>query len=89
MRTTALFQKAQKSWTWQCQAIKLNEELGELLQAMNKYLLKQSGSTANLAEEIADVEIMCHQIRSSLKLNKKVSRWKLMKLKRLERRLKK
>jgi hypothetical protein len=86
MTNAALFKKACKSWTWQAQAIKLLEEMGELQQAMGKYLLKQGG-TGNLSEEIADVEIMCTQMRTVLNLNKKVRRWKVIKLKRLERRL--
>jgi NTP pyrophosphatase (non-canonical NTP hydrolase) len=87
MQTAALFRKASKSWTWQAQMIKLLEEMGELQQAAGKYLLKQSGK-ANLCEEIADVEIMCHQMRIVLGLNERVQRWKALKLKRLERRLK-
>jgi NTP pyrophosphatase (non-canonical NTP hydrolase) len=86
MQTTALFRKASKSWTWQAQMIKLLEEMGELQQAAGKYLLKKGGK-ANLCEEIADVEIMCHQMRVVLGIHKRVQDWKVLKLKRLERRL--
>lgn len=86
MQTVALFRKAQKSWTWQAQMIKLLEEMGELQQAAGKYLLKQNGKI-NLCEEIADVEIMCHQMRIVLGIHKRVQKWKTLKLKRLERRL--
>ena len=87
MKTTALYRKSLKSWGWQAQAIKLLEEMGELQQATAKHLLKQGG-VSNLAEEMADVVIMVEQLRFALKLQKKCARWREMKLKRLEKRLK-
>lgn len=86
MRTTALYKKALKAWGWKLQAIKLCEELGELQQAMCKYLLKQGG-TRNLTEEMADVEIMIGQMKNGLSLSKQVKFWKALKLKRMETRL--
>jgi NTP pyrophosphatase (non-canonical NTP hydrolase) len=76
------------AWTLQQQLIKLSEESGELIQAIGKYILTKKGIN-NLAYEIGDVELMCEQIRKALKLNKKVAYWKQIKIKRLEKRLKK
>lgn len=41
----------------------LTEECAELIQAINKYKRNTANSYVNLAEEIADVEIMLQQIK--------------------------
>lgn len=63
------------------------EELSELLKEVCK-LKRNIGDFDHLAEEIADVEIMCEQLRYIYDLNFAVDAWKKSKLMRLENRLK-
>ncbi len=67
----------------------LVEECAELIQAVNKERRKPGFVSENhLAEEIADVEIMLHQVKSGLGLNEQVEAWKEGKVKRLAERIK-
>jgi len=63
------------------------EELSELAKEICKYL-RDIGDTSNIAEEVADVEIICDELRFIFKFDDEVNHWKKYKLKRLEKRLK-
>lgn len=62
--------------------MKAIEELGELIRA-----LARADDPDNIAEEMADVEIMLGQLRIILGNDADVERWKVKKLQRLNRRL--
>ena len=62
--------------------MKAIEELGELIRA-----LARANDPDNIAEEMADVEIMLAQLRIILGNDADVERWKVKKLQRLNRRL--
>lgn len=66
---------------------KLQEELGELIAAVNHHLEGRNNGTAHLHEEFADVEIMMEQLRPFLN-NHTLKENKQKKLKRLAKRLK-
>lgn len=63
------------------------EELSELLKEVCK-VKRGMAHTDHLAEEIADVEIMCEQLRYIFDLDFAVDAWKKAKLLRLAERLK-
>ena len=58
------------------------EEIGELLQAISKRA-RGKDNRDNLAEEIADVEIMLEQLKHIHKCHGEVDHWKEKKLMRL------
>jgi NTP pyrophosphatase (non-canonical NTP hydrolase) len=58
----SLYQRAIAAWGEERQMRKLQEECGEVTAATNRWY-EHTGSTDSLAEEIADVEIMCEQAR--------------------------
>lgn len=62
------------------------EECGELFQAISK---NNRGMEANIAEEIADVEIMLEQIKHIFKCHGEVNKWKNKKIVRLCHRVEK
>ena len=62
--------------------MKAIEELSELIRA-----LARADDPENIAEEMADVEIMLAQLRIILGNDTDVERWKVKKLQRLNRRL--
>jgi len=60
----SVLKAAIKVWGSESQIDMLHEEIGELLQAVNKNKRKSSHETRdNLLEEIADVEIMLEQLK--------------------------
>ena len=63
------------------------EELSELAKEVCK-IKRNIGNLDHLAEEIADVEIMCEQLRYIYDLDFAVEAWKKAKLLRLAERLK-
>lgn len=63
------------------------EELSELAKEICK-IQRGFETYDHLAEEIADVEIMCEQLRFIFDFDPKVDHWKSLKLKRLEKQLK-
>lgn len=63
------------------------EELSELIKEICKYK-RDIGDVSNIAEEVADVEIICEQLRYFFEFDDEVNHWKKYKLKRLARRLK-
>ncbi len=58
-----VFMRAITKWGIPAQARQAMEECGELIVALNKYFFRDSLYKEALAEEVADVEIMCQQIR--------------------------
>lgn len=58
-----LYRKAIHLWGVHAQLAMLQEECAEAIVAVNKCFRNKEGSAADLAEEIADVEIMCEQAR--------------------------
>jgi NTP pyrophosphatase (non-canonical NTP hydrolase) len=68
----------------------LQEECGELIRAISRYWRRKENSFLELAEEIADVEIMIGQIKQALfhGLDKDhVKNFKIKKMKRLAKML--
>lgn len=63
------------------------EELSELIKEVCK-IKRGIGNMTNLAEEVADVEIMCEQLRYLYNIDSEVDSWKESKLTRLADRLK-
>ena len=60
-----LYKEAVKKWGLQLQFGMLIEECAELIQAVNKVSRKDDADTwRNLAEEMADVEIMIEQLKT-------------------------
>jgi len=80
-----LYQRAIATWGEQTQMRQLQEECGEAIAATNRYL-RGTGSVDSLAEEIADVEIMCEQARLIVG-GHRVEHFRKLKLARLEDRL--
>lgn len=64
------------------QRMKAIEELGELIRA-----IARADDPDNIAEEMADVEIMLAQLKIILGNDADVERWKAKKLQRLNQRL--
>lgn len=71
------------------QSLILNEELSELIQAISKYRRNNSKKNFdNIVEEIADVEVMLHQIKHLLGINPKyVEQIKIEKVNRTKERI--
>lgn len=63
------------------------EELAELIVAISKYSRGKPEAIIDIAEEIADVQIMLDQLSIMFHLHEKIERLKHEKLKRLEWRL--
>lgn len=68
------------------QQVMAMEEMGELTQAISKNI-RGFKDKANVAEEIADVEIMLEQLKHGYKCHSEVNRWKNKKLARLRGRI--
>ena len=77
-----ILMKALSTWGKHHQGVKCLEELGELAQALAKRLNGEDNG-AQLAEEIADVEITLEQIKIAYHLEAAVPAWRAFKLKRL------
>lgn len=78
----AILRAAVEKYGSGAQQMKTIEELGELIRA-----LARANDPDNIAEEMADVEIMLGQLRIILGNDADVERWKVKKLQRLNRRL--
>jgi NTP pyrophosphatase (non-canonical NTP hydrolase) len=86
----SLYATAIKAFGRFAQMDMLVEESAELIQAVNKYKRDLNILTAaNLAEEIADVEIMIEQIKDIVNLDDTIKKYKAEKLKRLSDKLQK
>lgn len=80
-----LYEECLDLWGAKEQIFKASEELGELMVAMHHWL-GDKATKEQLAEEVADVEIICGQLRC-LVGNGLVSNLKLKKLERLRERV--
>lgn len=83
-----LYAKALLKWGLDLQLDMAQEEAAELIMAINKLRRSKYRRKSYVAEEIADVSILIEQIKLGLEIEKQVDKWKILKLKRLERRLK-
>lgn len=89
---TVLYEKLISKYGRGCQTTKALEELSELIQAVCKYKSKlYSGNLNetyalldNIAEEMADVEIMLEQLKIIFENAESVSIWKQYKLERIK-----
>lgn len=86
LQPVSIFGQTIKLWGVAAQLRKANEELGELIVAMSHYFWEGRITKDDIAEEIADVEIVCAQLRY-LVGNERVNDWKIKKLKRLRKRV--
>jgi NTP pyrophosphatase (non-canonical NTP hydrolase) len=78
-----LFKKAIETYGEDAQMIVAMEEMGELIQALSRYLVDKP---SNVEEEIADVLIMLNQLKLLFD-NKEIRKFYKKKLKRLEKNL--
>ena len=86
MNKNELYAKAKDTYGLEAQLIVAIEECSELQKELTKYL-RGKGSRKNIAEEVADVEIMIEQIRYFFDLGISVEMVKKIKLERLEKRV--
>lgn len=82
-----LYQLVIDKWGSKAQLTVAIEELSELIKEICK-VKRGLGDLTNLAEEVADVEIMCEQLRYIFDIDTVVDEWKESKLVRLQNRLK-
>lgn len=88
MENKELYQQVTDKWGVDAQLTKAIEELSELIKEICKDKL-DIGITENIAEEVADVEIMCEQLRFIYGFDDAVDTWKEYKLNRLRERVNK
>lgn len=81
-----LYQKAIGAFGVDAQLTVAIEELSELTKEICK-AKRGIEHIANIAEELADVEIMCEQLRLIFGIDTQVEAWKEVKLKRLANQL--
>lgn len=65
------------------QMVKAMEECGELIRALSRIIIDQNADVKNVCEEIADVEIMCDQLRLIFP-SISIDDWKAKKLEKLK-----
>ena len=82
-----LYQRVMDKWGADAQLTVVIEELSELIKEVCK-IKRGMGDMTHLAEEVADVEIMCEQLRYIFDIDSVVDAWKESKLTRLANRLK-
>lgn len=58
-----LYEAAVKRWGRSSQVMQTQEECAELIVAINKYFFRDCLEKGSVVEEVADVEIMCAQMR--------------------------
>lgn len=81
-----IYQRVCDTYGVDAQLTKAIEELSELIKEICKDKSGE-GKSDQIAEEVADVEIMCEQLRFIYDFDKAVDKWKEYKLKRLAKRL--
>lgn len=84
--TRELYLKAVDRWGQDAQLRMVQEECAELIVAINKWSRAMKGSGDFITEEVADVEIMCGQMRAIFG-DRDIDGVKAQKLERLRRRL--
>lgn len=82
-----IFETAIKKYGDFAQMFMSIEEMGELIQALSKNF-RGIENVNNIAEEIADVEIMIDQLKIIFGVEKEVEEFRTIKLERLKKRLK-
>lgn len=86
-----ILREAIRCWGDSVQRLKVLEELGELTQAIVKTWLcddcEEEAMLANLAEEMADVELMLQQLKIMYDNEDEVKEWRFKKLERLAGRI--
>lgn len=80
MSENELYFQALTAWGLDAQLNMIVEECSELIQAIQKF---KRGQITNVTEELADVEIMCEQMRVIFS-SYEIDQWKTKKLRRLE-----
>ncbi len=83
--TRRLYDRALSQWGREAQARMVQEECAELIVAINKWS-RSASAECDVIEEIADVEIMCGQMRVVLG-DEQIDRMKQRKLERLKAKL--
>lgn len=78
-----IYHRALSLWGEKAQVGMVHEEIGELLQAMNK-VLRGKDDLNHLAEEIADCQIMLEQLAEIIGKTEEVFIIKMRKFERLE-----
>jgi len=85
MPEKTIYERALEKWGIETQIKMCIEELSELIQTLVKYGRKINGSSKDdLAEEIADVELMIEQMKFAFDIHKDTEEWKNEKIQRLE-----
>ena len=82
----AVFQKALDTWGGDAQILCLLEEMAELQDALCKHK-RGRRTTDDIAEEIADVEIMLNQMKLYFRVEEEVKAQRARKVSRVEERL--
>lgn len=83
MRTVRIYKKAIEKWGEPSQLLMVMEELAELIQAISHLLRNKYKAESKVIEELADVEIMCEQLRIMINEDDKIDKIKEGKLARL------
>ena len=86
-----LYRDCLETWGIEAQLGMVQEECAELIVAVNKMFrkgIRDPQSFANFVEELADVEIMCREMREFPGVQEALLPVKLQKLERLKARLK-
>jgi NTP pyrophosphatase (non-canonical NTP hydrolase) len=90
MNEQEIYQEAIKKWGIELQIFVAIEECAELTKALCKYLRNHSLTSAvkaSVADEIADVKIMCEQLTIMFGIEQEVGIAKMAKLQRLKERI--
>ena len=82
----SLYEEARRTWGFEAQLGMVYEEIGELLQVINK-VKRGKNNLEDLAEEIADVGIMLEQLTNMYGISSYVLEMRYKKLERLEKML--
>lgn len=86
MKVSDILEKAIEHYGEDNQVFKACEELGELIVELSKNSQGEV-NTMNIAEEIADVQIMCSQLETIFNIKAETKAQREFKLKRLYKRL--
>ena len=78
-----LYKKAIEAWGNASQLLMAVEEMAELTQAISHLLRGRKNNKSEIIEELADVEVMCEQLRVIIDKNDKIDKIKEEKLARL------
>ena len=87
MNKREIYQKAFEKWGSNMQLVIAIEELSELQKVCCKKI-RGSEDLEDITDEIADVEIMCEQLRELYGINEQVDYTKEQKIMRLDERIK-